>query len=96
MSRSFRISEENSKGLIELIEGEESIAQMTYSRLDANNVIIDHTKVNPKVKGTGAGTAILEAMVNWARENKQKVLPLCPFAKAMLEKRSEWHDVIRK
>lgn len=96
MERTFQFSEENAKGLIELFEGSEYIARMTYSRLDSNNVIIDHSAVDPKVKGTGAGTAIVERMVQWAREKEQKVLPLCPFAKAALAKRDDWHDVIRK
>ena len=96
MKRSFRYTEENSNGQIELLEGTESIAQMTYSRMDAHNVIIDHTEVDQNVKGTGAETQIVEGMVHWARENDQKVLPLCPFTKAALEKHAEWHDVIRK
>lgn len=75
MNRTFKFSEENAKRLIELHGSDDSIARMNCSRMDANNVIIDHTVVNPKIKRSVAGTATLEGIVNWARENEQNVLP---------------------
>ncbi len=96
MERSFSYTEENAKGLFELLEGAESIARMTFSRIDPNNVIIDHTEVAPNAKGTGAGKAIVAEMVRWARAKNQKVLPLCTFANAMLERNKDWQDIIRK
>ncbi len=89
-------TEEGAKGLFELFDGDKCVARMTYSRIDPNNVIIDHTAVDPAVKGTGTGTKIVAYLVDWARENEQKIMPLCPFTKATLEKHPEWHDIIRK
>jgi predicted GNAT family acetyltransferase len=96
MEYEFRYSEENSKGLIEMWKGGDCFARMTYSRLDPNNIIVDHTAVDPKAKGKGAGKRIVMEMVEWARKNNQKVLPLCPFTKAIIEKHPETHDILRK
>lgn len=96
MEPTFKQSEENSKGLIEMFFGEDCVARMTFSRMDSSNVIIDHTAVDPKLEGTGAGKKIVEHLVEWARSNNQKVLPLCPFTKAVLAKNESWRDIIRK
>ena len=96
MEYEFRYSEENAKGLIEMWKGDDCLARMTYSRLDPNNIIVDHTAVDPKAKGTGAGKRIVMEMLEWARKNSQKVLPLCPFAKAIIDKNPETHDILRK
>lgn len=86
----------NAKGEFNLYEGDEVIAHMTYSRVDPNNIIVDHTAVNPKMKGQGTGKQIVQHMVDWARKNNQKVLPLCTFAKATIERNPEMHDILRK
>ena len=92
----FTHEEESAKGLFQMIRDGEVVARMTYSRMDDHNIIIDHTAVDPKLKGTGTGKEIVFHAVAWARENDHKVLPLCPFAKAMIERYPELQDVLRK
>ncbi len=96
MEPTFHHSEEQARGLFEMRTADDTIARMTYSRMDPNNFIIDHTAVNPSVKGTGAGKKIVAYAVEWARAHDQKILPLCPFAKAIIEKAPEMQDVLRK
>jgi predicted GNAT family acetyltransferase len=43
-------------------------AEMTYSRAGESLVIIDHTEVDPELRGQGAGRALLDALVAWARQ----------------------------
>lgn len=66
-------------------------AEMTYSRAGPSRIIIDHTGVPDALRGQGVG----EAAVQDARAEKLKIIPLCPFAKAMLEKKAEWQDVLQ-
>ncbi|NQV53351.1 MAG: N-acetyltransferase [Flavobacteriales bacterium] len=96
MEATFHQSEEQSRGLFEMRVGDDTMARMSYSRIDANNFIINHTAVNPSAKGTGAGKKIVVYAVDWARQHDQKILPLCPFAKAIIEKTPEMRDVLRK
>lgn len=96
MDTSFTHEEEQAKGVIQMLSEGRVVARMTYSRIDDHSIIIDHTAVDPQVKGTGAGKEIVFHAVEWARDNEQKILPLCPFAKGVIEKNPELQDVLRK
>jgi predicted GNAT family acetyltransferase len=47
------------------------------------------------MRGTGAGKELVKAGVEFARENDLTVLPLCPFAKAIIDKTPEFQDVLK-
>lgn len=68
--------------------------KMTYSKAGSRKIIIDHTEIDEDMKGTGLGKKLVEYGVTWARKNKIVILPLCPFAKSMIERNPEWQDVI--
>ena len=70
-------------------------AEMTYSRAGSARIIIDHTGVPDAMRGLGVGKQLVEAAVKDARAEGFKIIPLCPFAKATLEKHAEWHDVVQ-
>ena len=76
-----------------VLDGHE--AEMTYSRAGATRIIIDHTGVPSELGGRGVGKALVERAVMDAREEGFKIIPLCPFAKATLEKHPEWQDVVQ-
>ncbi|AWD21230.1 GNAT family N-acetyltransferase [Fuscovulum blasticum] len=72
-------------------EGEE--AELTYSVTTPTLIIADHTGVPDSFRGTGAGLALVEALVAAARAEGFKVVPLCPFVNATRKKHPEWADV---
>ena len=72
----------------------ETLAEMTYSKAGNAMIIIDHTEVSEKLRGLGVGNKLLESLVQYARENSFKVMPLCPFAKSVFEKREDLRDVL--
>lgn len=67
---------------------------MTYSHAGNDKIIIDHTEVDPALKGQGVGYKLVEAAVIYARENHVKIMPLCPFAHAVFKKRNDYNDVL--
>ena len=71
--------------------GEE--AELTYSVTTPSLIIADHTGVPDTFRGTGAGLALVEALVAAARKDGFKVVPLCPFVKAQVLKHPDWADV---
>ena len=71
--------------------GEE--AELTYSVTTPTLFIADHTGVPDSFRGTGAGLALVQAIVEAARADGFKVVPLCPFVKAQSHKHPEWADV---
>ena len=71
------------------------IAEMTFSRAGTSRIIIDHTDVPDALRGQGVGRKLVERAVQDARAEGFKIIPLCPFAKATLDKTPEWQDVVQ-
>ena len=69
-------------------------AEMTYSIAGAHTIIIDHTGVPDALRGRGVGQALVRRAVEDAREEKRRIVPLCPFAKAQIARHPEWQDVL--
>ncbi|WP_294246987.1 GNAT family N-acetyltransferase [uncultured Chryseobacterium sp.] len=67
---------------------------MTYTWAGEDRFIIDHTEVEESYNGKGVGKEMLEAAVEYARANSKSIIPLCPFAKAMIQKHEEMQDVL--
>jgi predicted GNAT family acetyltransferase len=84
------------KGIFNIRREGKRLAEMTYSVAGNDKIIIDHTQVSDELRGQGAGLVLVEAAVNWARSMGYSIIPLCPFAKATLQKHPEWQDVVAK
>jgi predicted GNAT family acetyltransferase len=70
-------------------------AELTYSKLgDSGNVIADHTGVPEELGGRGIGSALVRHLVEDARNNGFRIMPLCPFVKAQYRKHPDWADVM--
>lgn len=82
------------KGSFYIEESSEPLAEMTYVWSGADKIIIDHTEVSPKLEGKGIGKQLVHKAVEFAREKHIKILPLCPFAKAVFNKVDAYHDVL--
>ncbi|MBY5825784.1 N-acetyltransferase [Rhizobium leguminosarum] len=77
-----------------VVEGNE--AEMTYSRAGTQLIIIDHTDVPAALRGRKVGERLVRQAVDDARREGVSIIPLCPFAKAQIERHPEWQDVLRK
>ncbi|WP_127143959.1 DUF5996 family protein [Pelagibacterium montanilacus] len=87
--------ENGAKGRYRLVvEGVE--AEMTYSRAGEKLLIIDHTEVPTALRGRKVGERLVERAVQDARRDGITIIPLCPFAKAQIERHPEWQDVLRR
>jgi hypothetical protein len=71
-------------------------AEMSYVLTGEKLMIIDHTYVSEELKGQGVGNRLLNEVVDWARNEGRKIMPLCPFAKAQMEKHASFHDMIHR
>lgn len=77
---------------VTVVDGYE--AEMTYSKAGTSRIIIDHTGVPKELGGRGVGVALVRRAVEEARASGLKIIPLCPFAKAQIQKHKEWQDVL--
>lgn len=67
-------------------------AELTYSVTSPTLIIADHTGVPDAFRGTGAGVALVARMVEDARREGFRIMPLCPFVNAQRKKHPEWAD----
>ncbi len=74
------------------VEGHE--AEITFSRASPKLVIVDHTGVPDALRGRGVGQALALHAIEDARAGGWKIMPLCPFFKAQVERHPDWRDVI--
>lgn len=86
--------DDNKKGSFYIEIENEILAEMTYVWAGTDKIIIDHTEVNEKLKGKGAGKQLVTKAVEFARAKNIKILPLCPFAKSVFDKVEEFRDVL--
>ena len=75
------------------IEQDGAVAFLEYS-LVGKILELVHTEVPEKMKGTGAGSSLVQSALQWAREHQVKVDVICPFAAAYLEKHPEYSDLL--
>ncbi len=85
---------EGNRGFFGAYHDAEQMGMITYSMAGETKMILDHTEVNEKYAGQGVGKSIVLYIVDYARKNNLKILPLCPFAKSVFDKTKEIHDVL--
>jgi predicted GNAT family acetyltransferase len=71
-------------------------AEMTYSRAGEGLIIIDHTEVPSALRGRKVGERLVRQAIEDARRDGVAIMPLCPFAKAQIDRHPEWQDVLRR
>jgi predicted GNAT family acetyltransferase len=81
------------RGAFFLMKEGQRLAELTYT-VAGTRIIIDHTDVDDALRGTGTGRLLVEAAVQWARAENQRLLPLCPFARSVFDKTPEFADVL--
>jgi predicted GNAT family acetyltransferase len=75
---------------IDGIEGEGEI-EFTYPR---DGVIsANHTRVPDAMSGRGVARALLDFMLDDARANGFKIIPICPYVRGQYAKHPEWADL---
>jgi uncharacterized protein len=86
--------EDDAKGRYTLVvEGRES--ELTYTRLAQTQVIANHTGVPDALSGRGIGTKLVERLVEDARAEGFRIVPLCPFVAVQARKHPEWADAFK-
>ena len=87
---------EKGHGHFYMMDGNEQIAEMEVS-IDESNITVYHTEVVPEAEGKGLAKQLLASMVDHARKNGLKVIPLCPYVHLQFRRHpDEYADVWKK
>lgn len=82
------------KGRFYIKENEKEVATLTYTFAGDAKFIIDHTEVDASQGGKGLGKQLVLAVIDFARQNNYKIMPLCPYAKSVFDKSEDYNDVL--
>lgn len=94
MNLIFKHKEEENIGSFLFYDEEQMAAEMTYSKANGF-IIIDHTSVEAAYRNRDLGYLLVDKVVEFARNNNIKVMPLCPFAASVFQKNEDIRDVLK-
>jgi predicted GNAT family acetyltransferase len=69
------------------------VAYSNYRR-DGDTLTVMHTEVPAALNGKGIGSALARGLLDLARAQGLKVVPLCPFVAAYIAKHTEYADLL--
>lgn len=73
----------------------ELMAEVTYEYIGANEVNINHTYVNPELRGKGVASEILSLLAEYLREKGLRAKATCSYANSWLIRNKEsYSDII--
>lgn len=90
----FDHTKSEKRGLFEAKEDGRSAGEIIYSRAGESKIIIEHTEVDPGFQGQGVGKKLVAKVAEFARENNLKIIPECSYAKKVMERSSDYEDVL--
>lgn len=70
------------------------LAEMVYTMPSPEKMIIEHTEVSDELRGQNVGLKLVSTAVDYARKNNIRIIPLCPFAKSVFDKKADYRDVL--
>ena len=76
-------------------DGKQQIGYITF-KLDKSTLIILHTFVSPLFQGQGMAKILIEKVINYAKEQKFMIKPVCSYSVSYFEKHPEYLDIIVK
>jgi predicted GNAT family acetyltransferase len=64
--------------------------------LGGDVVTLVHTEVEPKYEGHGVGAALVKGALDDLRARGKKIVPLCEYVLAYLERHDEYRDLVQE
>ena len=89
------------KGEFYVEKAGEVIAKIQYSSNGKNQngkelISVNHTIVNEEHSGKGLAKQLVNKIAQYAREENKLIVPICSYAKKVLESNDENHDLLAK
>jgi len=81
------------RGEFFIVRDGKRVAEMTYRRTGDSRIIIDHTEVDPGLRGHGVARSLLDAVVAWARQTHTTIGATCSYVVAQFARDPSIGDV---
>jgi len=74
-----------------LVDGQRGL--LTYRRFP-DRIVFDHTEVPKPLEGQGLAAKLSAVALDFARANRLRVIPVCPYVSAFIRKHPEYQDLV--
>jgi uncharacterized protein len=81
-------------GIFFLEKQQYKLAEITYMWKNEDIIVANHTWVDDSLRGQGVARELLDALVNFTRQNKLKIVPMCSYVEVMFRRDKSFVDVI--
>ena len=71
------------------------LAELTYYYSEGS-IVFTHTGVPDPISGQGLASRLAQTALDYAREQKLSVVPLCPFVAKYITRHPEYQDLVLK
>ena len=89
----FEQEDNGAQGRIMLYEDEQFAGEITYVHQDKEHLAVEHTRVGEAFAGKGYGRKLLVKIVEFARAEHKKIVPVCSFVKKVFDHDTTLSDV---
>ena len=72
------------------------IARITFYYKEPKVIVIDHTFVSVELRGQAIAGRLLNKVIEFAKENDLKIIPLCSYAVKKMTRNDEYADILFK
>ena len=93
MTAALTVRDNPDRNRFEIDLGEGSVAIAEYT-LPAGKIMFTHTEVPEAHEGKGIGTTLIRFALDFARQRGLKVIPICPFFAAYMQKNADVQDLL--
>lgn len=89
----YKINEEARE--VQVFDGDKKIGHINMV-FKGDVIDAPHTEVDKEYGGQGIAGKLVDKLVEYARENKKKIIPSCPYIRDKFEKDDSYEDVYAK
>lgn len=59
-----------------------------------NEIVVTHTVVSKELRGQGIAGKLVEEIINFARSENRKIIPICSYVVDYFQKHEEYEDLL--
>lgn len=74
--------------------GEDGEGFLSYAEIAPGVLELHYIEVPPRFRGQGVAGEIVRAFSRWARENRVRVIPTCPYIMGWFRRHPEERDLL--
>lgn len=87
-------TESERSGIFEAWLNDVQVGELTYQRATPERMIIDHTRVFEGFEGQGIARQLVMAAVDFTRQNRRTIIPVCSYARNVLTRTNDYKDIL--